>query len=65
MAGGRGSSGMVPEMWDSVRLCTASTHGNAPGKYGPHGELFYFLLMKVPTVISELVEFGPVSQPKQ
>ena len=65
---------MVPEMWnmpllesvwpyldpwDSVRLRTASTRWNAPGKYGPHGELFFFLLKKQPTVISELVEFGP------
>ena len=66
---------MVPEMWnkvlresvwrsldpwDSVRLRTASTHWNVSGKYGPHGELFFFfLLKKEPTVISELVEFGP------
>ena len=25
--------------WDGVRLRTASTHWNVPGKYGPHGEL--------------------------
>ncbi len=50
---------------DSVRLRTASTHWNVPGKYGPHGELFFFLLTKEPTVFSELVEFGPVSHPKQ
>ena len=58
-------SGMVPEMWnkpswervwpyldprDSVRLRTASTHWNVPGKYGPHGE---------PMLLSELVDFGP------
>ena len=30
--------------WDSVRLRTASTHWNVPRKYGPHGELFFFLL---------------------
>ena len=42
--------------WDSVRLRTASTHWNVPGKYGPHGELFFFLLKNEPTVISELVE---------
>ena len=63
---------MVPEMWkkllwvrvwsdpwDSARLRTASTHLNVPGKYGPHGELFFFLLKKEPMVLSELVEFGP------
>ena len=45
--------------WDSVRLRTASTHWNVPKKYGPHGELFLFLLKKEPMVLSELVEFGP------
>ena len=65
---------MVPEMWkkplwervwpcldpwDSARLRTASTHWNIPKKYGPHGELFFFLLKKEPVVLSELVEFGP------
>ena len=29
------------DSWDSVRLRTASTHWNVPGKYGPHGELFF------------------------
>ena len=28
------------DVWDSVRLRTASTHWNVPGKNGPHGELF-------------------------
>ena len=65
---------MVPEMWnkplwesvwacldpwDSVRLRTASTRWNVPRKQGPHGELFFFLLKKEPTAISELVECGP------
>ena len=27
--------------WDSVRLRTASTFRDVPGKYGPHGELFF------------------------
>ena len=45
--------------WDSVRLRTASTHWNVSVKYGPHGELFFFLLKKKPMVLSELVEFGP------
>ena len=45
--------------WDIVRLRTASTHWNVPRKYGPHGELFSFLLEKGRTVLSELIEFGP------
>ena len=40
-------------------LRTASTHWNVPGKYGPHGELFFFFLKKEPMVLSELVEIGP------
>ena len=47
------------DSWDSVRLRTVSTHWNVPKKYGPHGELFCFLLKKEPMVLSELVEFGP------
>ena len=27
--------------WDSVCLRTASVEWNVPGKYGPHGELFF------------------------
>ena len=49
----------------SVRLRTVSTHWNVPAKYGPHDELFFFLLKKEPLVLSELVEFGPCFQPKQ
>ena len=37
--------------WDSVRLRTASTQWNVPRKYGPHGELFFFLLKKEPMVL--------------
>ena len=74
MACGREGSGIVPKTrdkplwervwlyldpWDSVRLRTASTHWNVPKKYGPHGELFFFLLKKEPVVLSELVEFWP------
>ena len=61
MTCGREGSGLVPELWskplwrkvrpfldawDSVRLRTASTHWNVPGKYGPHGELFFFFLIQ-------------------
>ena len=29
-----------------VRLRTTSSQWNVPGRYGPHGELFFFLLKK-------------------
>ena len=29
-----------------MRLRTASTHWNVPGKYGPHGELLFLLIEK-------------------
>ena len=56
-----GWEGVSPYLdpWDSVRLCTASTLWIVPKKYGPHGELFFFLLTKEPMVVSESVEFGP------
>ena len=41
--------------WDSVRLRT-----NVPGRYGPYGELFFFLLKKEPMVLRELVRNIPV-----
>ena len=47
------------DAWESVRLRTASTHWNVSRKYGPHGELFFFLMKKEQMVFSELVEFGP------
>ena len=47
------------DAWDSVRLRTASTHWNVPGRYGPCGELFFFLLKTEPMVIRELLRFGP------
>ena len=47
------------DAWDSVRLRTNSTQWNVPGRYGPHGELFFFLLKKEPMVLRELVRFGP------
>ena len=30
------------DQWDSVCSRTASVEWNVPGKYGPHGELFFF-----------------------
>ena len=42
-----------------MRLRPVSKQWNDPGKYGPHVELFCFLLKKVPMVLSELIKFGP------
>ena len=42
-----------------LALRIASTHWNVPGKYGPHGELFFFLLKKEPMVLGELIECKP------
>ena len=41
--------------WDSVRLRTASTHWNVPGKHGPYGELFFLLINKKLYVVSNEV----------
>ena len=46
--------------WDSARLRTASTHWNVPGKYGPHGELFFFLKKKEQVVTSNEVLPNPL-----
>ena len=35
---------------DSVCLCTASMEWNVPGKYGPHGEPFFFVIQKEPPI---------------
>ena len=32
---------------------------NVPGKYGPHGELFFFLIQKEPTIVPDSETFGP------
>ena len=56
--------GFLPSLWkkliwgvwryldsmDSVCLRTASMEWNVPGKYGPHGELFFFLIQKEPAL---------------
>ena len=31
------------DLWDSVRLRTASTHWNVPGKHGPTASSFFFI----------------------
>ena len=47
--------------WDGVRQRTASSHWNVPGKYGPHGELFFFLIQKESVVSSNKVAGLPSS----
>ena len=44
---------------DSVRLRTASMESNVPGKYGPHGELFFFLIQKEPATMPGSETFSP------
>ena len=44
---------------DSVCLRTASMEWNVPGKYGPHGELFVFLIQKEPATVPVGETFSP------
>ena len=75
MTCGREGSGLVPELWgkplwgqvwrfldecDIVRLRTASTHWNVPGKCGPHGELLFFLIQKKPEMVPDSVAFNSI-----
>ena len=41
-----------------VCLRTASVKWNAPGKYGPHGELFFFLIQKEPAIVPDSETFS-------
>ena len=67
MTCGRVGSGLVPELWgkhlwekicpildawDSVRLRTASTQWNIPGKDGPHGELLFLFIQQKPAFVT-------------
>ena len=44
---------------DSVCLRTSSMEWNVPGKYGPHGELFFFLIQKEPAIAPNSETFSP------
>ena len=46
------------DAWDSVRLRTASTQWNIPGKYGPHGEHLFFLIQKKPAFVPDSEAFN-------
>ena len=48
------------DSWDSVRLRTLSTYWNVPQKYGPHGEVNFFLINKEPVVASDDVSSNPL-----
>ena len=53
-------------LWSSVRLRTTSTQWNVPGWYGPHGELFFFLVEERPHGHQGVGSgLGPVSQLKK
>ena len=45
--------------WDVVRLRTSSSSWNVLGKYGPHSELFFFLIRKEPVALTQAVPFKP------
>ena len=51
------------DAWDTVHLRTTSTQWNVPGRYGPYGELFFFLLKKEPMVLRELIRLRPSTRP--
>ena len=44
--------------WDVVGLRTTASVWKVPGKYGPHGELFFFLIEKEPFALTK-AEFRP------
>ena len=46
--------------WDVVRLRTSSSYWNVPVKYGPHSELFFFLIRKELVALTKAVPFKPV-----
>ena len=44
---------------DSVCLRTASVEWNVPGEYGPHGDLFFFLIETEPATMPGSETFSP------
>ena len=45
--------------WDVASLRTSSSCWNVPGKYGPHSELFFFLIRKESVALTQAVPFEP------
>ena len=54
--------GVLPwlDPWDVVLLRTSSSYWNVLQKYGPHSELFFFLIMKEPEALTKAVPLKPV-----
>ena len=52
------------DAWDSVRTRTTSKQWGVPARYGPYGELFFFLLEQEPMVFRELSRLGPSIRPQ-
>ena len=48
---------------DSVCLRTPSVQWNVPGKYGPHGELLFFLIYKERAIAPNSETFSPFINP--
>ena len=44
-------------VWLLVGLLTTASVWNVPGKYGPHGELFFFLIEREPLAVTRAVDF--------
>ena len=49
--------GFLQSLWEKWEA--ASTEWNVPGKYGPHGEHFFFLIQKEPAMASGNKNFSP------
>ena len=46
------------DAWDVVGLHTTASVWNVPKKYGPYGELCFFLIKEEPTIYEKVVGFG-------
>ena len=58
---GKGPVGMgfwpFLDPWDVVGFAHNIQRLECPGKYGPHGELFFFVIKKKPDALTKAVEF--------
>ena len=45
--------------WEAVGLLTTASAWNVPGKYGPYGKRFFFLIKKELFALTNAVEFRP------
>ena len=70
MTCGRMGSGLVPELWCNLcgtrsglfwtreTVCVYAQIPRIPGKYGPHGELLFFLIQKEPSFVPDSEAFN-------